>query len=67
VGTDSDISRHYTRGDLLERLHAALLGDGIHSKAHKNVRCEASEDDLALPAFLDRRSRSQQIEEPAII
>jgi len=29
VGTDSDISRHYTRGDLLERLHAALLGDGI--------------------------------------
>jgi ubiquinone/menaquinone biosynthesis C-methylase UbiE len=29
VGTDSDISRHYTRGDLLERLHAALLGDDI--------------------------------------
>jgi len=29
VGTDSDISRYYTRGDLLERLHAALLGDGI--------------------------------------
>lgn len=29
MGTDSDISRHYTRGDLLERLHAALLGDGI--------------------------------------
>ena len=29
MGTDSDISRYYTRGDLLERLHAALLGDGI--------------------------------------
>ena len=29
MGTDSDISRHYTRGDLLERLHAALLGDDI--------------------------------------
>jgi ubiquinone/menaquinone biosynthesis C-methylase UbiE len=29
VGTDSDISRYYTRGDLLERLHAALLGDDI--------------------------------------
>ncbi len=29
MGTDSDVSRYYTRGDLLERLHAALLGDGI--------------------------------------
>lgn len=29
MGTDSDISRYYTRGDLLERLHAALLGDDI--------------------------------------
>ena len=29
MSTDSDISRYYTRGDLLERLHAALLGDGI--------------------------------------
>ena len=29
VGTDTNISRHYTRGDLLERLHAALLDDGI--------------------------------------
>jgi ubiquinone/menaquinone biosynthesis C-methylase UbiE len=29
VGTDSDISGYYTRGDLLERLHAALLGDDI--------------------------------------
>ncbi len=29
MGTDSDISGYYTRGDLLERLHAALLGDGI--------------------------------------
>ena len=29
MGTDSDISRYYTRGALLERLHAALLGDGI--------------------------------------
>lgn len=29
MGTDADISRYYTRGDLLERLHAALLGDGI--------------------------------------
>ena len=31
MGTDSDISRYYTRGDLLERLHAALLGDDIDS------------------------------------
>ncbi len=29
MGTDTDISRHYTRGDLMERLHAALLDDGI--------------------------------------
>ncbi len=29
MGTDSDISGYYTRGDLLERRHAALLGDGI--------------------------------------
>ena len=29
MGTDSDVSRYYTRGALLERLHAALLGDGI--------------------------------------
>ena len=29
MGTDSDISGYYTRGDLLERLHAALLGDDI--------------------------------------
>lgn len=29
MGTDADISRYYTRGDLLERLHAALLGDDI--------------------------------------
>jgi ubiquinone/menaquinone biosynthesis C-methylase UbiE len=29
VGADSDISRHYTRGDLLARLNAALLDDGI--------------------------------------
>ena len=29
MGTNSDIPRYYTRGDLLERLHAALLDDGI--------------------------------------
>ena len=27
--TDRDISSHYSRGHLLERLHAALMGDGV--------------------------------------
>ena len=29
MGSDSEISKHYGRGDLLERLQAALIDDGV--------------------------------------
>ncbi len=43
MGSDSEIARHYGRGDLLERLQAALLDDGV-DPVHTTVETLAPYD-----------------------